>query len=64
MKNRNYKASLEPRKIYRVIGDRTAATEGLVRVVDESGEDYLYPKAYFVMISLPKPVQRALISSL
>jgi hypothetical protein len=47
-------ASLELRKIYRVVDDPAAAVQGLVRVVDESGEDYLYPDKFFVPIEVPK----------
>ena len=42
---------LEPRKVYRVLPDRAAAREGFVRVIDESGEDYLYPAEYFVPVT-------------
>ena len=58
--NRDYPASLEPRKIYRVLPDAQAAGRGLMRVIDESGSDYLYPGDYFLPISLPQAVQRAL----
>ena len=61
VKNPDYKASLELRKIYRVLSDHGAAAHGFVRIVDESGEDYLYPKDYFLTVSLPKPIQRALM---
>jgi hypothetical protein len=44
---------LEPRKVYQVITDPGAAEEGYIRVIDESGEDYLYPADYFVPIELP-----------
>ena len=54
---------LEKRKIYRVISDKTAAKEGYVRVVDESGEDYLYPDSYFVLIKLPRKAQQALAAA-
>ena len=60
IKNGEYRASLELRKIYRVLADKRAATLGLIRIVDESGEDYLYPKEYFLFVSLPRPVQRAI----
>ena len=46
-------SDLEIRKVYQVLADATAAPEGYVRVVDESGEDYLYPEAYFVFVDLP-----------
>ncbi|MGH9794248.1 MAG: hypothetical protein ACRD5G_05710 [Candidatus Acidiferrales bacterium] len=58
--NRNHPASLELRKIYRALGDPEAARHGYVRVVDESGEDYLYPNKYFLPIALPKSVKKAL----
>ena len=46
--NDDYPASLELRKLYRVIEDEFAAEHGLIRVIDESGEDYLYPDDFFV----------------
>jgi len=52
---------LEVRKIYQVIPDDAAAMDGLVRIVDESGEDYLYPSELFVEIELPQAVEKALI---
>jgi hypothetical protein len=55
--NRDYPASLEVRKIYQVIPDNRAAEHQSIRVIDESGEDYLYPVAYFVPIALPKAVE-------
>jgi len=60
VKNRNYRASLELRKIYRRLPDDAAARHGLVRIVDESGEDYLYPANYFVAIRLPQAVEKAI----
>jgi hypothetical protein len=57
--NRGYPASLELRKIYQVISDKTAAALHQVRVIDESGEDYLYPEDYFVAVHLPQAVGRA-----
>jgi hypothetical protein len=45
--------------VYRVIADAAAASQGLVRVVDESGEDYLYPDSFFVPIEVPKAAVRA-----
>lgn len=53
---------LEPRKVYQVLPDRAAAQEGYARVVDESGEDYLYPAEYFVPVRLPVAASRALAS--
>jgi len=49
---------LELRKVYRILPDRRAARDGYVRVVDESGEDYLYPQSYFVRVKLPAEAQR------
>jgi hypothetical protein len=54
-----YPESLEVRKVYRVLPDTDALSHGMIRVVDESGEDYLYPEDLFVPIELPteaKPV--------
>jgi len=45
---------LEPRKVYQVIPDEAGARSNYLRVIDESGEDYLYPEAYFVLINLPQ----------
>ncbi len=56
-----YPASLEVRKLYQVVPDADAAADGYVRIVDESGEDYLYPAAYFMPIDLPRAVQAALL---
>jgi hypothetical protein len=50
--NQDYPASLELKKIYKLVPDRTAAKVGLLRVIDESEEDYLYPIHYFVAIEL------------
>jgi len=60
IRNRGYPASLEARKIYRRVEDRKAAQLGLVRVVDESGEAYLYPAGFFVPIRMPPDALRAL----
>ena len=51
---------LEKRKIYLIIPDEEAEKEGYFRVVDESGEDYLYPESYFVLVELPLEAQEAL----
>lgn len=58
LRNNDYPASLEPCKIYRVLPDADAATLGQLRVIDESGEDYLYPSGYFAPIKLPQAVER------
>lgn len=52
--NDSYEASLELRKIYRVVEDSKAEEKDLVRVIDESGEDYLYPADFFVPIEIPE----------
>lgn len=60
---RNYGAEdLEPRKVYQLLPDRAAALEGYARVIDESGEDYLYPAEYFVPVRLPRAVSQELAS--
>jgi len=51
---------LEKRKMYQVLPDDEASKEGYVRVIDESGEDYLYPQSYFALVQLPSAVQDAL----
>ncbi|HXJ94828.1 MAG TPA: hypothetical protein VMT20_18450 [Terriglobia bacterium] len=61
--NAGYPASLELHKIYRVLPDVDAARDGDLRVVDESGEDYLYPANRFLMIELPKTVEQALLKA-
>jgi len=59
--NVDYPASLELHKIYCVIPDEDAATEGDIRVVDESGEDYLYLSSYFVPIQVPQILEESLL---
>jgi len=59
VKNDDYQASLELRKIYQVVPDSRTAEHQCIRVTDESGEDYLYPADYFVLIELPKTVEEA-----
>jgi len=59
--NADYPASLELHKIYRIIPDQDAAVDGDIRVVDESGEDYLYPTSYFMPIEVPKAVEESLL---
>lgn len=60
--NTDYKASLVPGKIYRILKDAKASKDGLVRIVDESGEDYLYHKSLFVFVDLPKALTKKLIA--
>lgn len=59
VKNKDYAASLELRKLYQVVADATAAKLGQTRVIDESGEDYLYPEEYFIPVQLPQAAERA-----
>ncbi len=59
--NRGYPASLELHKIYRVLPDEGAAEDGDIRVIDESGEDYLYAADRFVEVELPQTVRRSLL---
>lgn len=54
---------LEPRKVYQVLPDEAAAEDGYIRVIDESGEDYLYPQDYFIPIELPQAAEKALLSA-
>jgi len=51
---------LEKRKIYRVLPDDEAKKEGFMRIIDESGDDYLYPESYFILVELPREAQDAL----
>jgi len=48
------------RKVYQVLPDEKAERQGLLRIIDESGEDYLYPASYFFFLDLPQKVERAL----
>jgi len=56
-----YEASLELHKIYRVIPDPDAARDGDLRIIDESGEDYLYTGDRFAVIEVPKAIKRAML---
>ena len=58
--NVDYPASLELHKIYRVVVDEDATKEGDIRIIDESGEDYLYPSSYFAPIQVPQTVEESL----
>ena len=57
--NEGYPASLEVRKIYRVLPDARAARHQMIRIIDESGEDYLYPEKYFSAIRVPSVAAKA-----
>jgi len=59
--NSGYPAALELHKIYRVIPDADAAEGGDLRIVDESGEDYLYPANRFIGIEVPKALEEAIL---
>ncbi len=61
--NKDYPVSLDLHKIYRIVPDEEAEAEGDVRVVDESGEDYLYPGDYFLLLALPAAITRQLATS-
>lgn len=63
LKNKGYEISLEPRKIYRALPDPDAAKHRQIRVIDESGEDYLYPKSYFAPIELSLPIRKAVLAA-
>jgi hypothetical protein len=62
-KQRGLLASLEKRKIYVALRDPTAEKHGQLRIIDESGEDYLYPKTFFRAIALPQSIKRALLAA-
>ncbi|MCC6532451.1 MAG: hypothetical protein IT531_07880 [Burkholderiales bacterium] len=63
VKNEGYEVSLELRKIYVAIEDEEGKSHRMVRVIDESGDDYLYPQKYFLPISLPQPARRAVLTA-
>ena len=61
--NEGYPASLELWKVYRMLPDTRAAKDQLVRIVDESGEDYLYDQTWFVPIKLPAAAKEAMLAT-
>lgn len=63
LRNDGYEVSLERRKIYQVLPDPDAAKHRQVRVIDESGEDYLCPRNFFAPIELPQPIRRAVLAA-
>jgi hypothetical protein len=63
IKNSEYPVSLEKRKIYESIPDADAAKHGQIRVIDESGEDYLYPFECFVEANLPEEIRAAVVEA-
>lgn len=54
---------LEIRKLYQILPDEAAAEDGYIRVIDESGEDYLYPASYFFLVELPQAAEKELLSA-
>ena len=63
LNNEGYEVSLERRKIYRVLADPEAGKHRQIRVIDESGDDYLYPQRYFAPIELPQAIRRAVLAA-
>ncbi len=63
LKNEGYEVSLERRKLYQVVPDRDAKAHRQLRVIDESGEDYLYPASLFAAITLPSPLRRKVLAA-
>ncbi len=63
VENDGYPVSLELHKIYRTLPDEDALADGDLRIIDESGEDYLFPAAAFVAITLPERVRSSLLSA-
>ncbi len=63
IKNKGYEVTLEPRKIYPVLPDPNAEKHRQLRVIDESGEDYLFPANYFTAIELSTPVRKAVLAA-
>jgi hypothetical protein len=63
VENDGYAVSLEKRKIYVALRDAAAERCNMLRILDESGEDYLYPKAFFRSIALPLAVRRAVLAA-
>ncbi len=63
IENKVFYASLEKRKLYEVASDKDAESKGMLRIKDESGEDYLYPKELFIEVNLPTSAEKALIEA-
>lgn len=62
IKNEGYPASLQLWKVYRVLPDEKGARHNMIRVIDESGEDYLFSANYFVLVELPQLAESALLA--
>lgn len=63
IKNRGNEASLERHKLHVVLADARAEADGLVRVIDEDAEDYLYPADWFVAVDVPRAVEQSLLKA-
>ena len=63
LRNKGYEVSLERRKIYQVLPDKHATAHGQLRVIDESGEDYLYPADFFARLNLPSTLRRRVLAA-
>jgi hypothetical protein len=63
VRNTGNEASLELRKLYQVLPDADANNDGMLRVIDESGEDYLFPSSFFVLAPLPAAVEEAVATA-
>ena len=63
IKNAGYEASLELRKLYSIVPDAKAKKHKLLRVIDESGEDYLYPEQHFLSVALPPAIRQAVLAA-
>jgi hypothetical protein len=61
IRNEGYEESLEPRKIYEILPDEKAREHGMIRVIDEEDEDYLYPREWFLTIELPERIEQAVL---
>ena len=61
VRNEDHQESLELRKIYEVLEDHSAAKHNMIRVIDEEGEDYLYPRDWFLPIELPNNIEEAIV---
>jgi len=63
VRNEGYEVSLELRKIYEVLPDQVAGRHRQIRVIDESGDDYLFPASWFAALELPTPIKRAVLAA-
>ena len=61
--NTGYEASLERRKLHATLNDAEAKKHRLIRVIDESGDDYLYPESYFLAVTLPPATRQAVLAA-